>query len=147
MQKNDIALKTGEKERATPVAKQQKPKIDYSEMAKERNARTILHHTPDTYPLTDMARYADQGLTRLRNRIMISLAPKDALPLLDEYNEALFHLHTVVAKICEITGVRYRTPRVLAQIFDEKISKTPAAESEPGGRTAPSLQKIEVVKP
>ncbi len=96
-------------------------KIDYVEMAKERNARVILHNTPDTYPLTDLARYADQGIRRLRNRIMISLAPKDALPLLDEYNESLIKLHTIISKICAITNVRYRTPRALMQVLGEEI--------------------------
>lgn len=88
-------------------------RLDYVEMAKERNARVILHNTPDTYPLTEMARYADQSIRRLRNRIMISLAPSEALPLLDEYNDALLGLHAVVTKICDLTNVRYQAPRAL----------------------------------
>ena len=131
----------GEKQ-AKPAANEKRPprqrtKTDYVELAKERNARVILHNTPDTYPLTDMARYADQGIRRLRNRIMISLAPKEALPLLDEYNDALFQLHTVVSKICAVTNVRYRTPRALAQILGEQTpeaaDKTKAAADHSSG--------------
>ena len=95
------------------------------ELAKERNARVILHNTPDTYPLTELARYADQSIRRLRNRIMISIAPKQALPLLDEYNDTLIRLHKVIEKICTITNVRYRQPRALEQILGER-----SAESE-----------------
>jgi hypothetical protein len=140
MTKQETPPDTQGEKQAKPAASEKRPprqrtKTDYVELAKERNARVILHNTPDTYPLTDMARYADQGIRRLRNRIMISLAPKDALPLLDEYNDALFQLHTVVSKICAVTNVRYRTPRALAQILGEQTpeDKANAAADHPSG--------------
>ena len=132
MQKEDTAQKPTDKNKTAPAPKPNntppKTKIDYVEMAKERNARVILHNTPDTYPLTDMARYADQGIRRLRNRILISIAPKEALPLLKEYNEALVKLDSIIGRICAITNVRYRTPRALEQILNE-ISSESANES------------------
>ena len=102
----------------TPPQKQ-KPNIDYSELAKERNARVILHNVPDTYPLTTLARYADQSIRRLRNRLMITIAPEDALPLLNDYNDALVTLHSVVEKICAITNVKYRVPRGMENMLGE----------------------------
>ncbi|MFZ5571293.1 MAG: hypothetical protein ACOZF0_12865 [Thermodesulfobacteriota bacterium] len=141
---------TREKEKKFELSKEVTPsdgqpkgprtKTDYVELAKERNARVILHNTPDTYPLTDLARYADQGLRRLRNRILISLAPEEALPLLNAYNEALITLHHIVAKICRITNVRYRTPRALVQVLgeDEVASKAADADGKPeqsGGKS------------
>ena len=144
MTKQETPQDTQEEKEARPAANGNRPprqrtKTDYVELAKERNARVILHNTPDTYPLTDMARYADQGIRRLRNRIMISLAPKDALPLLDEYNEALIRLHTVVSKICAVTNVRYRTPRALAQVLGEQApeaaDKAKTATDHPSGPT------------
>jgi hypothetical protein len=142
MTKQETPPDTQGEKQAKPAANEKRPprqrtKTDYVELAKERNARVILHNTPDTYPLTDMARYADQGIRRLRNRIMISLAPKDALPLLDEYNDALFQLHTIVSKICAVTNVRYRTPRALAQILGEQTpeaaDKAKAQADHPSG--------------
>lgn len=124
MPKEDAGKNYSGKSAATPTAqdtgiRKLRTKNDYVELAKERNARVILHNTPDTYPLTDMARYADQGLRRLRNRIMISLAPKQALPLLDRYNEVLIDLHTIIGKICLITNVRYRTPKAISMLLGE----------------------------
>ncbi len=119
-------LTTGEKTKKSAISvgsgepKGPRTKTDYVELAKERNARVILHNTPDTYPLTDLARYADQGIRRLRNRIMITLTPEEALPLLNAYNEALVQLHRIVAEICRLTNVRYRTPRALMQVLGEK---------------------------
>ena len=124
MPKEDTGKNHSGKSAATPTAqdtgiRKLRTKNDYVELAKERNARVILHNTPDTYPLTDMARYADQGLRRLRNRIMISLAPKQALPLLDKYNEVLIDLHKIIEKICLITNVRYRTPKAISMLLGE----------------------------
>lgn len=142
MTKQETSQDTQREKEAKSAANENRPfrqrtKTDYVELAKERNARVILHNTPDTYPLTDMARYADQGIRRLRNRIMISLAPKEALPLLDEYNDALFQLHTAVSKICAVTNVRYRTPRALAQILGEQTpeaaDKAKAQADHPSG--------------
>ena len=97
----------------------QKPNIDYSELAKERNARVILHNVPDTYPLTTLARYADQSIRRLRNHLMITIPPEAALPLLNDYNEALVTLHNVVEKICALTNVKYRLPRGMENLLGE----------------------------
>lgn len=121
--------------------KKQRTKTDYVELAKERNARVILHNTPDTYPLTDLARYADQGIRRLRNRIMISLAPKDALPLLDEYNEALIKLHTVIEKICSVTDVKYRQPRTLVQLIGEARPEETETDENSKGKVSGAAGK------
>ena len=115
-QKNDSP-----KEPSKTPSQKQRTAIDYVELAKERNARVILHNVPDTYPLTSLARYADQGIRRLRNRIMITIAPEEALPLLNDYNEALVNLHRVVEKICAITNVRYRVPRGMENMLVEKF--------------------------
>lgn len=146
MSKEETTQKTQEKKDVTSVNQDTRPqkqrtKTDYVEMAKERNARVILHNTPDTYPLTDIARYADQGIRRLRNRIMISLAPKDALPLLDEYNESLIKLHTIVSKICAITNVRYRTPRALMQVLGEETPEITGEAKDASGNPSDTLKK------
>ena len=124
MTNNKTAKETSQKKDAseepsnTPPQKQ-KTNIDYSELAKERNARVILHNVPDTYPLTTLARYADQSIRRLRNHLMITIPPEDALPLLNEYNEALVTLHSVVEKICALTNVKYRLPRGMEKMLGE----------------------------
>ena len=87
-------------------------------LAKERNARVILCHTPDTYLLLDIARAADRGIRALRNRLLISLTPDDVLPLLEAYNQAAINLHQVVEEICRRAEIEYRTPRAIKKVLE-----------------------------
>jgi hypothetical protein len=133
MPKEDLPQKSEEINRTestsrNAIPQQSRTKLDYVELAKERNARVILHNAPDTYPLTDLARYADQGIRRLRNRLMITIPPEEALPLLNDYNEALVKLHGVVEKICTLTNVKYRLPRGMENMLEDQ-SDDPEKES------------------
>jgi len=89
-------------------------------LARERNSRVILCHTPDTFVLIDIARMADRGIRALRNRLLISLTPDDVLPLLENYNEAAIKLHEAVEAICQKANIQYRTPRAITRMLQTK---------------------------
>ncbi|RLA93333.1 MAG: hypothetical protein DRG59_03700 [Deltaproteobacteria bacterium] len=89
-------------------------------LARERNARVVLCHTPDTYTLIDIARMADRGIRALRNRLLITLPIDDVVPLLERYNETLLALHNVVEAICEKAEIPYKTPRSIKKMLKSK---------------------------
>jgi len=91
-------------------------------LARERNSRVILCHTPDTYILTDLAKSADRAIRALRDRIYTTLKPEDVGPLFEEFNEVTVKLHEVIEKISTEVGIKYRPPRTIAKMLglDEK---------------------------
>ena len=86
-------------------------------LARERNARVVMCHTPDTYVLTDLARSADRAMRALRDRIYTTVTPEEAEPLFQEYNEVVFRLHQIVEKISGKLGIRYRPPRTVEKML------------------------------
>lgn len=90
-------------------------------LARERNARVVLCHTPDTYTLLDLARAGDRGIRALRNRLLISLPAGDVIPLLERYNGTIIELHEVIKEICQKAGVEYRTPRSIDKMLKDAL--------------------------
>jgi len=85
-------------------------------LARERNARVVLCHTPDTYTLTELTRSADRAMRALRDRTFTTLAIEDVSPLFEEYNQTLIGLHQVIRKISHLVDIRYKTPRMIARM-------------------------------
>ena len=86
-------------------------------LARERNARVVMCHTPDTYVLTDLSRAADRALRSLRDRIYTTVTPEEAAPLFQEYNEVILRLHEIVEKISKKLNIRYRPPRTVTKML------------------------------
>jgi len=86
-------------------------------LARERNSRVILCHTPDTYILTDLAKSADRAIRALRDRIYTTLKPEDVGPLFEEYTEVTVKLHEIIEKISTEVGIKYRPPRTIAKML------------------------------
>ena len=97
--------------------KQTEGPTQWEVLARERNARVVMCHTPDTYILTDLARSADRAMRALRDRIYTTVTPEDAEPLFQEYNEVILQLHRIVEKISEKLRIRYRAPRTVAKML------------------------------
>lgn len=86
-------------------------------LARERNSRVILCHTPDTYILTDLAKSADRAMRALRDRVYATVTSEAAEPLFQEYNEVVLSLHQIVEKISATLDIRYRPPRAIVQML------------------------------
>jgi len=99
-------------------------------LARERNARVVLCHTPDTYTLTELTRSADRAMRALRDRTFTTLAIEDVSPLFEEYNQTLIGLHQIIRKISKLVDIRYKTPRMIARMVDNKEDKADDAEME-----------------
>jgi hypothetical protein len=97
-------------------------------LARERNARVVLCHTPDTYTLTELTRSADRAMRALRDRTFTTLAIEDVTPLFEEYNQTLIGLHQIIRKISNLVDIRYKTPRMIARMVDNKEDKADDAE-------------------
>ena len=97
-------------------------------LARERNARVVLCHTPDTYTLTELTRSADRAMRALRDRTFTTLAIEDVSPLFEEYNQTLIGLHQVIRKISKLVDIRYKTPRMIARMVDNKEDDVDNAE-------------------
>ena len=100
--------------------KQQESPSRWEILARERNARVVLCHTPDTYTLTELTRSADRAMRALRDRTFTTLAIEDVSPLFEEYNQTLIGLHQVIRKISHLVDIRYKTPRMIARMVDNK---------------------------
>jgi hypothetical protein len=82
------------------------------------------------------------GLNLLRKRIMVTISPEEALPMMDEFNKQMIELERVVSEICKKVNVRYRRPKNINNIRkqmglsvdgEENVSsatETPAAKGE-----------------
>lgn len=106
------------------------PKRSYSEMAKERNARVILCHTPDTYMLTDLTRVIDRAIRNLRDKAFTILPLSTVQPLFEAYSKNIVDLYETVIKICETANVRYKPSRSLAKWLEAQGIETPEAHEE-----------------
>ena len=100
--------------------KQQESPSRWEILARERNARVVLCHTPDTYTLTELTRSADRAMRALRDRTFTTLAIEDVSPLFEEYNQTLIGLHQIIRKISNLVDIRYKTPRMIARMVDNK---------------------------
>jgi len=98
--------------------KNQEEPTQWEILARERNARVVMCHTPDTYVLTDLSRAADRALRSLRDRIYTTVTPEEAEPLFKEYNEIILQLHQIVEKISKKLNIRYRPPRTIVQMLE-----------------------------
>ncbi|RLB12580.1 MAG: hypothetical protein DRG82_16905 [Deltaproteobacteria bacterium] len=109
-------------------------------LARERNARVIMCHTPDTYILTGLAKSADRAMRALRDRVYTTVTSEEAEPLFHEYNEVVLRLHQIVEKISGKLDIRYRPPRAIVTMLgsDEKEDGDgDGADHEgPGGKTS-----------
>ena len=117
-------------------------KEKWKALAAQPNSRVIICNAPETYAMTDLARYSDMGLNLLRKRIMVTISPEEALPMMDEFNKQMIELERVVSEICKKVNVRYRRPKNINNIRkqmglsvdgEENVSsatETPAAKGE-----------------
>ena len=112
-------------------------------LARERNARVVLCHTPDTFVLIDIARMADRGIRALRNRLLISLSPDDVLPLLEKYNEAAINLNRAVEAICQKAQIQYRTPRAITRMMESKGNGNGGSVEQPEPEEPDTAQELD----
>lgn len=89
-------------------------------LARERNARVVLCHTPDTYTLTELTRSADRAMRVLRDRTFTTLPIEQVSPLFEEYNQALMSFHEVIGKICNLVDIKYKIPRMIARMIQNQ---------------------------
>lgn|GEM_PF-2581713 len=82
-------------------------------LAKERDTRVVFARTNDTHRVLDIIRAGDRGMKILRANLGIRWKPEEAVPLILEYGAAISKLNEITAKICSMTGVRYKAPRGL----------------------------------
>ena len=85
-------------------------------LARERNARVVLCHTPDTYTLTELTRSADRAMRVLRDRTFTTLSIEEVSPLFLEYNDTIIRFHKIIKKICKLVDINYRPPRTIAKM-------------------------------
>jgi hypothetical protein len=86
-------------------------------LARERNARVVLCHTPDTYTLTELTRSADRAIRVLRDRTFTTLPIEAVTPLFQEYNDTIIRFHEVIQKICGLVDINYKPPRTIARML------------------------------
>jgi len=89
-------------------------------LARERNARVVLCHTPDTYTLTELTRSADRAMRVLRDRTFTTLSIEQVSPLFEEYNKCLIGLHEIIEKISSLVEIKYKTPRMIARMIQNQ---------------------------
>jgi hypothetical protein len=89
-------------------------------LARERNARVVLCHTPDTYTLTELTRSADRAIRVLRDRSFTTLSIEAISPLFQEYNDTIIRFHEVIQKICGLVEINYKPPRTIAKMLQNK---------------------------
>ena len=85
-------------------------------LARERNARVVICHTPDTYTLTELTRAADRAMRVLRDRTFTTLSIEEVSPLFLEYNDIIIRFHEVIRKICKLVDINYKPPRTIARM-------------------------------
>jgi len=85
-------------------------------LARERNARVVICHTPDTYTLTELTRAADRAMRVLRDRAFTTLSIEETSPLFQEYNATIMRFHEVIEKICQLVDIKYKAPRTIARM-------------------------------
>jgi hypothetical protein len=86
-------------------------------LARERNARVVICHTPDTYTLTELTRSADRAMRALRDRTFTTLSIEQVSPLFQEYNDTILQFHDVIERICDLVDIKYKPPRTIARML------------------------------
>lgn len=94
-------------------------------LARERNARVVLCHTPDTYTLTELTRSADRAMRVLRDRTFTTLSIEEVSPLFEEYNQTLISFHEVIEKICTLVDIKYKAPRMITRMLQSRENNNP----------------------
>jgi hypothetical protein len=107
-------------------------------LARERNARVVLCHTPDTYTLTELTRSADRAIRVLRDRTFTTLSIEAVSPLFQEYNDTIIRLHEVIQKICGLVEINYKQPRTIAKMLQNK--------QDNGSEVATTAEDVEISK-
>lgn len=80
----------------------------WADLAKERNARVILCHAPDTYMLTDLTRAADRAMRMLRDQMFTQTNLETTQELFSDYNNSILSLYAAVSKINKMLDIRYK---------------------------------------
>jgi hypothetical protein len=112
-------------EKVQPLKRVEKSKQELrltrrKEMAELNNARVIICNVVETYAVVDLAMYLDQGIKRLRNRLMVSIDSKTGVELLEKATEAICSLDDCVREISQTTGVTwYEMPRAVKQLREQ----------------------------
>ena len=112
-------------EKVQPLKRVEKSKAEIrfarrKEMAGLNNARVIICNVIETYAVVDLAMYLDQGIKRLRNRLMVSIDSKTGVELLEKATEAICLLDDCVREISQTTGVTwYEMPRAVKQLREQ----------------------------
>jgi len=112
-------------EKVQPLKRVEKSKKELrltrrKEMAELNNARVIICNVVETYAVVDLAMYLDQGIKRLRNRLMVSIDSKTGVELLEKATEAICSLDDCVQEISKTTGVTwYEMPRAVKQLREQ----------------------------
>ena len=112
-------------EKVQPLKRVEKSKKELrltrrKEMAELNNARVIICNVVETYAVVDLAMYLDQGIKRLRNRLMVSIDSKTGVELLEKATEAICSLDDCVREISKTTGVTwYEMPRAVKQLREQ----------------------------
>jgi hypothetical protein len=111
-------------------------------LARERNARVVLCHTPDTYTLTELTRSADRAIRVLRDRTFTTLPIEAVSPLFQEYNDTIIRFHEVIEKICGLVEINYKAPRTIAKMLQSKQNNsTEDASTVSDGETLQNKKK------
>ena len=112
-------------EKVQPLKRVEKSKAELrltkrKEMAELNNARVIICNVIETYAVVDLAMYLDQGIKRLRNRLMVSIDSKTGVELLEKATAAICLLDDCVREISQTTGVTwYEMPRAVKQLREQ----------------------------
>lgn len=94
-------------------------------LAQERDTRVVITRTLDTMRILDIVRSADRGIKMLRSKLLLKYTAAEVLPLLSQYQDAVYDLHVATHQICAKAGIPYRPPRGLTipAADDEKTRK------------------------
>lgn len=108
--KNDLGIKANNRAGRDKLARLQL-------LAAEKNARVLLCSVPETYALMDVGMALDQGIKRLRNSFMVTLAADQVIPALEKINVAMCVLEEAVKEAAGLTGMNwYKTPRGIKKL-------------------------------
>jgi hypothetical protein len=110
-------------------------------LARERNARVVLCHTPDTYTLTELTRSADRAIRVLRDRSFTTLSIEAVTPLFQEYNDTIIRFHEVIQKICDLVDINYKPPRTISRMVQYQQNGNPDDATKVEEGEAPKNKK------
>ena len=102
-------------------------------LARERNSRVIVCHTPDTYVLANLAKSADRAMRGLRNYFVTGIDPHEAADLVTRYYDIVIELHKLIQTVCQKLNIKYKPPRSIKKILEMTNSQTYANEDPDSG--------------